>query len=79
MLRAETVNELFEIMNNIPKVRNSRITSLIYIKLKPICDIFYNKMLQILLTHIIKPLIFASSFFHSIFRSKVNKSLQGES
>ena len=40
MLRAETVNELFEIMNNIPKkVRNSRITSLIYIKLKPICDI----------------------------------------
>ena len=38
---------------------------------------FYNKMLQILLTHIIKPLIFASSFFHSILDLRLTSLCKG--
>ena len=38
---------------------------------------FYNKMLQILLTHIIKPFIFASSFFHSILDLRLTSLCKG--
>ena len=69
MLRAETVNELFEIMNNIPKSTEFQNNKLDIYQIETYLRYLYNKMLQILLTHIINQ--FESSFFHSILDSRL--------